>query len=100
MPQGESTGAVISQSLIAFMVVGGAVLLACLDPSLRAGVADVLKLGVGVVMGYFFSQRATAAGGAATLNGMTHIASLIAAGTPGPPGPRGEQGPPQGENPR
>jgi len=89
----ESPVGVIAQAVVAVALILGAAYLAYIDPSTRAQLGGAFVLSIGAVIGYFFSQRASTAGGAQTLNGMSHMARMIAAGTPGPAGPVGPIGP-------
>lgn len=76
---------------IALIVVAG--FLAYLEPSSRGLLEGVLTGAIGVVMGFFFSQRSTVGGVHAATNGMSTMAGLIAQAVPGPTGPTGEAGP-------
>lgn len=74
-------------------LIGAAAVLAYVDPATRGQLEGALVLGIGSAIGYFFSQRSSAAGVHAATNGMSTMAGLVAAATPGPPGPAGERGP-------
>jgi hypothetical protein len=93
----ESPVAIIGQSAVAIVLIALAAGLAYVDPSVRSQLEGALVGGIGVVIGYFFSQRSSAAGVHAATNGMSTMAGLIATATPGPtgsPGPPGPAGPP------
>jgi hypothetical protein len=91
---GDSQFAQGVQGVIALALIVAAFGLAYIDPATRGELEGALTLGVGSVIGYFFSQRASAAGVHAATNGMSTAASLIAASIPGPAGPAGPKGPP------
>lgn len=88
----DSPLGVLAQAVVAVALIFGAAALAYVDPSVRPQLAGAFMLGLGAVVGYFFNQRASSAGGAQVLNGMSHMAGLIAAGTPGPKGEPGAPG--------
>ncbi len=85
--------ALIAQAVVAVALILCAAVLAYVDPAQRGVVEGVLTGGMGVVIGYFFSQRSSAAGVHAATNGMSTMASLIATATPGPTGASGPPGP-------
>jgi len=89
----ENPLSLVVQALIAMAIIAAVVYLAVLDPASRPQVQGALTLGVGSVIGFFFSQRATASGTHAATNGMSTIAGLVASATPGPSGPVGPSGP-------
>jgi len=94
MPTTESPAATIGQAAVAVALIVGAAVLAYIDPPSRGIVEGVFTASIGTVIGYFFSQRAAAAGQHAATNGMSTMAGLIATAVPGPVGPAGETGPP------
>lgn len=89
----ESAAATVAQAAVAVALILGAAMLAYVDPGVRAQLAGAFILGIGAASGFFFSQRSNTAGSTQTLNGMSHMASLIASGTPGPAGAMGARGP-------
>lgn len=91
---GDSPVAVVAQAAVAVALIAAAALLAYVDPAARGQLEGGLLIGIGSVTGYFFSVRASAAGVHAATNGMSTMAGLIAAGTPGPTGPKGPPGEP------
>lgn len=85
------------QGAVAIALIAASAFVAYLEPASRGLLEGVLTGAIGVVIGYFFSQRSTANGVHATTNGMSTMAGLIAQATPGPigpAGPAGEAGPP------
>jgi hypothetical protein len=93
----DSRLSIVAQVVVAVVLIAGASLLAYVDPAVRDQMAGAFLVGVGAAVSFFFNQRATAAGSTQALNGMSHMASLIAAGTPGPAGPAGPAGTSVGE---
>lgn len=91
---GESPIAIVAQAAVAVTLIAATMFLAYLDPEARSLVTGALVSAVAVVVGWFFGQRSNAAGGQTVLNGMSHMAAQIAAGTPGPTGPPGPAGQP------
>jgi hypothetical protein len=85
----ESPVGVVAQAVVALALIVGAGFLAYIDPNVRGQLGGAFVLSIGAVIGYFFSQRAVTAGAATTLKGMSHMAGLIAADTPGPVGAPG-----------
>lgn len=89
MINAESPAAIAAQGAVAVALVAATAFLAYLDPAARGMLEGVLTGAIGVVIGYFFSQRATAGGVHAATNGMSTVAGLIASAVPGPAGPPG-----------
>ncbi len=92
MISSEAPVAIIAQAALAIALVFASAALAYLDPAARGQLEGVLTAGIGVVIGYFFSQRSSASGVHAATNGMSTMAGLIASATPGPTGPAGPAG--------
>ena len=96
MVNAESPAAIAAQGAVAVALIGATAFLAYLDPAARGMLEGVMTGAIGVVIGYFFSQRSTAGGVHAATNGMSTMAGLIARAVPGPAGeagPPGEAGP-------
>jgi len=81
------------QGAVAVALILATAFLAYLEPTSRQLLEGVLTSAIGVVIGYFFSQRSAAAGQHAATNGMSTMAGLIAHATPGPTGEAGPPGP-------
>jgi hypothetical protein len=93
MLNSESPFAVFAQAVVFAALIALAGWLAYIDPGARPGLEATVGVSIGGAAVFFFTQRAQAQGGAQAMNGMTHVATLIAAATPGPTGPIGPKGP-------